>query len=159
VARPETVLVLAQPAGLYNATLGGIMATRMQKLGVEGVLVDGNIRDINHIRNLGLPVFAKGVSIVGAGAECRASEIDVPIKVNSDWEVWIHPGDIIVADADGVVCLPPSLAPKVLEMIPRLVAGITPSPPHLLMVADERVLEDVEKGGSVEKAFRDHRGK
>jgi regulator of RNase E activity RraA len=124
MARGETVLVLAQPAGLYNATLGGIMATRMQKLGVEGVLVDGNIRDINHIRDLGLPVFAKGVSIAGAGAECRASEIDVPIQVNSDWEAWIHPGDIIVADADGVVCLPPSLAAKVLEIVPRLVAGI-----------------------------------
>jgi Aldolase/RraA len=108
---------------------------------------------------LGLPVFAKGVSIVGAGAECRASEIDVPIQVNSDWEAWIHPGDIIVADADGVVCLPQSLAPKVLEMIPKLVAGMPVFPFPPLMIADERVLEDVEKGSSVEKAFRDHRGK
>lgn len=135
------------------------MATRMRRLGVEGVLVDGNIRDINHIRGLGLPVFAKGVSIVGAGAECRASEIDVPIQVNSEWEIWIHPGDIIVADADGVVCLPQSLALKVLEMVPRLVAGIAYSPPTFLIAADERVLEDVEKGVSVQQAFKDHRGK
>jgi len=69
--RPGTVLVLSQPAGLYNSTLGGIMATRTQRLGVAGVVVDGQIRDINHIRGIELPVFARGHSIVSAGAECR----------------------------------------------------------------------------------------
>jgi regulator of RNase E activity RraA len=69
------VLVLSQPAGLYNAALGGIMASRALKLGVEGIVIDGQIRDINHIRSLQLPVFAKGLSIVGAGAECRARSL------------------------------------------------------------------------------------
>jgi hypothetical protein len=72
---------------------------------------------------------------------------------------WSSESLIIVADADGVVCLPQSLAPKVLEMIPKLVAGTPVFLFPSLMIADERVLEDVEKGGSAEKAFRDHCGK
>ena len=47
----------------------------------------------------------------------------MPIRINSEWDVWIHPGDIIMGDADGVVCLPASLAGKVLELLPGLVAG------------------------------------
>ena len=54
--RPGTVLFLSQPPGLYNACFGGIMATRTQKLGVEGVVVDGQVRDIEYIRSIKLPV-------------------------------------------------------------------------------------------------------
>ena len=57
----------------------------------------------------------------------NGSEVDVPIQINSEWDVWIRPGDIIIGDADGVVCLPASLAVKVLEILPGLVAGM-----HLL---------------------------
>lgn len=54
--RPGTILFLSQPAGLYNACFGGIMATRTQKLGVEGIVVDGQLRDIEYLRGLQLPV-------------------------------------------------------------------------------------------------------
>lgn len=54
--RPGTILFLSQPPDLYNACFGGIMATRTQKLGVEGVVIDGRIRDIGYIRGSGLPV-------------------------------------------------------------------------------------------------------
>ena len=54
--RPGTILFLSQPSGLYNACFGGIMATRTQKLGVGGVVVDGQVRDIEYIRGLNLPV-------------------------------------------------------------------------------------------------------
>jgi len=62
------------------------MATRAQALGVNGVVIDGQLRDVEYIRSLGIPVhrtsdrrlirqvFAKGISIVGAGAECRARQ-------------------------------------------------------------------------------------
>ena len=48
----------------------------------------------------------------------------MPVKLNlADHEIWVNPGDIIVGDADGVVCLPQSLADRVLEMVPGLVSG------------------------------------
>ena len=55
--RSGTVLFLSQPFGLYNACFGGIMATRTHKLGVEGIVIDGQMRDIGHIRGLNLPVL------------------------------------------------------------------------------------------------------
>jgi regulator of RNase E activity RraA len=54
--RAGTILFLSQPAGLYNAVLGGIMAQRAKLLGVEAVVIDGQLRDINDIRRLQLPV-------------------------------------------------------------------------------------------------------
>jgi Aldolase/RraA len=68
------------------------------------------------------------VQNVGQGILCTSilmpSEIDVPVKLNlANHDVWITPGDIIIGDADGVVCLPKSLAERVLEMVPGLVSG------------------------------------
>ena len=52
------------------------------------------------------------------------SEIDCPVRLNlAEHEIWIRSGDIIIGDADGVVCLPKSLAPEVLALLPGLVSG------------------------------------
>jgi len=52
------------------------------------------------------------------------SEIDVPVRLNGvEQEIWVRPGDIIIGDADGVVCLPRSLAARMVEMVPQLVSG------------------------------------
>lgn len=55
-AEPGTVVVVEQPTGQYCAAVGGIMAARMKVLGVQGVVVDGRIRDLGEIRELELPV-------------------------------------------------------------------------------------------------------
>ena len=52
------------------------------------------------------------------------SEIDVPVKMGfGDHEIWVRPGDIIIGDADGTVCLPKSLAERVTALLPDLVSG------------------------------------
>jgi regulator of RNase E activity RraA len=52
------------------------------------------------------------------------SEIDVPVRLNGvDQEIWVRPGDIIIGDADGVVCLPQSLAARVVGIAAQLVSG------------------------------------
>jgi regulator of RNase E activity RraA len=49
------------------------------------------------------------------------------VRLNcADYEIWIHPGDIIIGDADGVVCLPRSLVSDVLKLLPQLVSGNAP---------------------------------
>jgi regulator of RNase E activity RraA len=52
------------------------------------------------------------------------SAIDVPVRLSSvDQDIWVRPGDIIIGDADGIACLPRSLAVRVIEMVPKLVSG------------------------------------
>lgn len=59
-------------------------------------------------------LFARGTSILGSNTFTRASELDVPLQFKDD--LWINPGDIIVADQDGVVVVPPSLVEKVVDI-------------------------------------------
>jgi hypothetical protein len=90
---------------------------------------------------------------------CNTSEIDVPVRLGCvDHELWITPGDIVIGDADGVVLLPRALAARVAEMVPQSVSGAY-LPLSISLVADEKVLEEVLNGVSVEEAFRKHRGK
>lgn len=95
-----------------------------------------------------LQLFAKGVGTTAGGSVCRPSEIQVPVKLNSDaYEAWIKPGDYIVADIDGVVCVPGDLAEKVLDVIEPIVK------------ADERCAEGIKEGRSVEDVFKEFRGR
>jgi regulator of RNase E activity RraA len=56
LAEPETIAVLSQPAGQTCAVVGGIMAIRMAKIGVKGVLVNGRVRDLTALTGCGVPV-------------------------------------------------------------------------------------------------------
>lgn len=70
-----------------------------------------------------------GKQFAGLAMESRAlmiffSRIDVPVRLNGvDQEIWVRPGDIIIGDADGVVCLPRSLAARVVGIAAQLVSG------------------------------------
>ena len=79
---PGTIAVLSQPAGARTATMGGIMALRISKLGAKGVLVDGRVRDVKFLKgNIDMPIWSKNTSIVATSGECKAHAINVPIVV------------------------------------------------------------------------------
>ncbi|KAH7259085.1 ribonuclease E inhibitor RraA/Dimethylmenaquinone methyltransferase [Fusarium redolens] len=108
------VMYIHQPPTVASACWGGLMSTRAQYLGAEGVVINGRMRDINEHRQFKFPVFSRGQSILGSNTFTRASEIDVPLQFNGD--LWINPGDILVGDADGVVSVPPSLIEQVVAL-------------------------------------------
>ena len=83
--------------------LGGLMAMTAQVRGMEGVVVDGAVRDVQQIEELKLPVFTRAISpatMVGRGTSIAS---DVPVVCGG---VTVEPGDYIVGDRDGVVCIP-----------------------------------------------------
>jgi regulator of RNase E activity RraA len=80
LTKPGTIVVVSQPHGQTCAVMGGIMAVRMKVLGAKGVIVDGRVRDLEAVKELGIPVWAKGTSIVGAGAEAKAWATNVPVQ-------------------------------------------------------------------------------
>ncbi|KAF4981504.1 hypothetical protein FZEAL_2689 [Fusarium zealandicum] len=114
------VMYIQQPKGLPSACWGGLMSTRAQYLGAEGVVIDGRMRDINEHKEMKFPnpnsikVFAQGQSILGSASFTRASLVNVPLQFKGD--LWINPGDVLVGDADGVVAVPPSLIDQVVAL-------------------------------------------
>lgn len=105
----DAVVFVSQPKGYISACWGGLMSTRARKLGAAGVVIDGRFRDIAEHRELGMGLFARGVSILGSNTFTRSSELNVPVPYeNSEvgGKVIVHPGDYILGDADGVVVVP-----------------------------------------------------
>jgi regulator of RNase E activity RraA len=109
---PGYVLVMDCRNQTRAASAGGILATRLQARRAAGLVTDGSLRDTPEIAKLGLPAFAAGASPVTNLVQHHATDINVPIGCA---EVAIYPGDIMVGDAEGVVCIPAHLATEVAE--------------------------------------------
>lgn len=88
------------------------MSSRAHRLGAAGVLIDGRFRDVNEHRALDMSLFARDCSVLGSNTFTRSSEINVPVdyKIEEMNEsITVHPNDIILGDADGVVAIPADL--------------------------------------------------
>jgi 4-hydroxy-4-methyl-2-oxoglutarate aldolase len=79
---------------------------------MAGMILDGGVRDLEEIRGLGLPVFARSVTPATAVGRYASAAKDIPVQCAG---VTIKPGDIIVAGEDGVVAVPAELAEAVLK--------------------------------------------
>ncbi|KAG0652742.1 4-hydroxy-4-methyl-2-oxoglutarate aldolase, partial [Hyphodiscus hymeniophilus] len=115
----DSVIFLSQPKKTINSVWGGLMSTRAQVLGSQGVVIDGYFRDINEHKDLNFPLFARGFSIVASNTFTRTSAINVPVPFVSENQtdpITINPGDFILADADGVVVIPPPLVEQCLKL-------------------------------------------
>jgi regulator of RNase E activity RraA len=106
------VLVVYAMGCMDKAALGDMMFSRLCKRGVEAVVVDGAVRDIPVVKEMGLPIFARGSSIDSYFGTLRPWESDCDIQCGG---VLVRPGDWIVADAEGIVVVPYQLAQKVVE--------------------------------------------
>lgn len=107
--RPGEVLVVTMPRPAPVALLGELLATQAQHRGAAAVLVDAAVRDVEELRRIGLPVWARYVRAAGAGKRFPGA-IDVPVTVGG---TIIRPGDLVVLDADGAVVVPAGRAEPV----------------------------------------------
>nr|WP_281282524.1 RraA family protein [Paenibacillus piri] len=110
-ANPGDVLVIDAKGDEYRAVAGDFVVGMAQTLGLKGMIVDGVIRDIEGIKQLGFPVFSRGTA-AAASSKAGVGEINVPVSCGG---TAVHPGDIVVGDADGVVVVPRALEKTVLK--------------------------------------------
>jgi len=102
IAEPGDVIVVDAGGDLTNALLGELMAAHAEARNLGGVVLNGAIRDYASIRQGRFPVFAAGVTHRGPYKE-GPGEINVPIAIDG---MVIEPGDLMLGDEDGLVCVP-----------------------------------------------------
>ncbi|MGV3569552.1 MAG: RraA family protein [Ramlibacter sp.] len=110
MAEPGDVIVVDGGGDLTNALIGELMTTYARTRGIAGFVIDGAVRDLDVIAGGDLPVYAAGVTHRGPYKD-GPGEINVPIAIDG---MVIHPGDLVVGDADGVLCVPFDGAEEVL---------------------------------------------
>lgn len=102
MVKPGDVLVVETQGCNAYAVCGDLMVSCMAKLGVAGLVVDGTVRDIETLREIGMPVFARG-TVCGAGDKEGPGEVNFPIACGG---VAVMPGDLVLGDENGVVVVP-----------------------------------------------------
>ncbi|MGQ4601128.1 RraA family protein [Nocardia sp. R6R-6] len=133
-ARRGEVLIVDTGGGLEYGYWGEILAEAAIARGLAGLVINGGVRDSRQLIELGWPVFAERLCVRGTGKDPHGDgELGEPVQLG---EVVIGLGDLVVADADGVVCIPAARADDVrnrsvererteTEYIQRLRAGET----------------------------------
>lgn len=109
---PGHVFVIDSRGDKSAASAGGILATRLMKRGVAGIVTDGGFRDSPEIAALPFPAYHAGPSAPTNLVKHHAADLNLPIGCGG---VAVYPGDILVGDAEGVVVIPAGIADAVAE--------------------------------------------
>jgi len=130
MAQAGDVLVVDAGGDLTNAIIGELMIMQAQKRGAAGVVINGAVRDSTFIRQHDFPVYAAGVTHRGPYKD-GPGEINVAVSLDG---MVIEPGDLIVGDADGLLCVPYAMTDAVLQAAKDKHAG------------EEKIVADIAAG-------------
>lgn len=109
--QPGEVLVLTMPEPAPVALVGELLATQAIAHKAAGILVDGSVRDVEELRAMGLPIWARFIRVRGA-TKTKVGSLNVPVTVGG---ATINPGDIVVMDADGAAVVARERVVEVVE--------------------------------------------
>lgn len=104
-------VLVVQVSGMLGGYWGGILTTAAQIKGVAGLVIDGGVRDSEEIERLQFPVFARGTGVFRT-VKHELGELNVPLMIGG---VLVDPGDVILADGDGVMSIAQPRVTEVLE--------------------------------------------
>nr|WP_100547687.1 MULTISPECIES: RraA family protein [unclassified Pseudomonas] len=130
IAEPGDVIVVDAGGDLSNALIGEMMVAYAIKRGVAGIVINGAIRDAASIGAEDFPMFAAGITHRGPYKD-GPGEINVPISIDG---MVVEPGDLIIGDDDGLLCIPYDHVKDVYERA------------HAKHVAEQKQLEQIAKG-------------
>jgi 4-hydroxy-4-methyl-2-oxoglutarate aldolase len=110
--RPDDVIIAAANGSLRSGVWGELLSTAARNTGCVGVIVDGAVRDVRQMRAMGFPCFARATMVYDSKDRQRVIDLDVPVEMDG---VCFHPGDLVIADEDGVVVVPKAVEATVIR--------------------------------------------
>lgn len=113
----DSVYVMTVEGGADIAGMGGLMGTTMYSRGYVGAVVDGGVRDIAQLKRIGFPVYALGPVPSTSVGHYKFGGANIPMLCDG---VQVQPGDIVAADADGVVVVPRAKAEEILSLAQQM---------------------------------------
>jgi 4-hydroxy-4-methyl-2-oxoglutarate aldolase len=138
---PGDVVVISTGEDFSAGVWGELLSTAASARGARGAIVDGLTRDVARITEKQFPVFARGISCYDSFGRSEVVAYDVPIDCGG---VRVSPGDIVFADYDGIVTIPPAVAEQVVATAEE-------------KISREKIVEDeLRKGRKVAEVFAEY---
>jgi 4-hydroxy-4-methyl-2-oxoglutarate aldolase len=110
--KPDEVLIAAAGGSMRSGIWGELLSTAAKNSGCAGAIVDGAVRDVAKMTAMGFAVYALGTCIYDSQNRQRVVDLDVPVEID---RVTFGPGDLVIADQDGVVVVPQNIEAEAIN--------------------------------------------
>lgn len=118
--QPDEVFIAAGASSMRSALWGELLTTAVINGGCVGAIIDGAVRDVKQIAAMNFPVYARGTRVQDSLNRHRVIDLNVPVEIEG---VTFAPGDLVIADQDGVVVIPAEVESETLRRAREKVHG------------------------------------